>query len=115
MGRGKGYRLQRLIILYTLCSVFFFLFLYPTFYLLYWDLKGKFYFLFNNYHCNFYSVKQSSTIKPTLLLLLILVQYDCTVCIVYNVSNPQQVDKSLEEPQHNGKQTGGPLDQWNCV
>jgi hypothetical protein len=76
-----------------------------TFYLLYWDLKSQIGSLFNSPYCHFYSILQTSTIQPTLLLLLILVQY-CTpvqyvLCVMFLIR--QLVDKSLEGPQRMGK------------
>ncbi len=63
------------------------MFLFHIFHLFYCDFKSKLGFLFNNHHCHFYSIMQSSITKPTLLFLLILVQYTCTPCIVCNFSN----------------------------
>ncbi len=81
-----------------------------TFYLLYWDLKSQIDSLFNSPYCHFYSILQTSTIQPTLLLLLILVQY-CTpvqyvLCVMFLIR--QQVDKSLEGPQRMGKKYNNP-------
>jgi hypothetical protein len=73
-----GYRVQG-----TFCC----LFLFPTFCQLYQDQKRQIGFLFKSHHCHFYSLRQSSTIKPILLLLVILVRYNCTVCIVCHICN----------------------------
>jgi hypothetical protein len=35
-------------------------------------------------------------------------QYTCAVCIVCSVSNPQQVESSLEGPPQKGKYTNNP-------
>ncbi len=50
-----------------------------------------------NCHYHLYSMMQSSTIKLTQLLLLILIQYTCTLCIGYSVLI-HNLDISLEGP-----------------
>jgi hypothetical protein len=46
----------------------------------------------------FYYAKQYRTINLTLLLLLILAQYTCTLCLACSVSNPTAGRKLLEGP-----------------
>ncbi len=60
---------------------FSFLFLFPYFLSIVLSLKNKYIgSLFNSHHCHLYSILESSTIEPTLLLLLILEKYTCIVC-----------------------------------
>jgi hypothetical protein len=61
-----------------------FLFLFSHFYVLYCDLKIKIcccFLKFNSQHCHIYCKMQSSIIKPTLLLLLILYITHVHYCI----------------------------------
>ncbi len=46
---------------------------------------------------------QSSTLKPTLLFILIHVQFTCIVCIVFDVSNPTTGRLLSRRAPQNGK------------
>jgi hypothetical protein len=78
-----------------------FLFHFPYFLTIVLIFKeySKIGFLFNSPHCHLYFILQSSTIKSTLLLLLILVQY--VLCAMFLIR--KQLDKSLEGPHRMAK------------